>query len=412
MRDTAGTGCQHLSRSTRLQRAWLPGRHCSHPPLRLPNSVPALHTALRCVRHSGAPFTIPGGQVLDSTRTQRQLPSPGPSVPRSRTAPGETSSPPSASHRAHPGPTGAVPDPSPQSRWGQGQPTGARRRDRPSPAGRAPLASLPALTCPSWRRRAGGAVPEAPGRRGRAEGAARRDTRLGTAAAAPPGSANPAPARRSGPPGRGWEPRPAVTQGSPPGPAHTFPIKGKKYGVTKRRNLPRADPAAPGHGSWLCPAAGSSFAPPGSKHFGSYYEPGREKGGAEGAVLSQSHYLVYSYIWHKPHWCNTSQQTKKPCQAGAATAHPQGEGKAIFWKQLDGILCCRKEEWPCSLTRTPPSTTFLITSNPFLPITGLCPEHFRSFTFSDMYHNVSMLKWASKWNRELLPKSPFKLYSL
>lgn len=125
---------------------------------------------------------------------------------------------------------------------GPGRGTGPRppagRALRASPAGlRSPL---PGLTCPSWRR--------APGqRRAVAAGAARRDTRLGWARRlqpqrAPSGSRNPAPdPARPGPaaaraPGAwagaaapgdsGQHPPPAAPL---PGPAHTFPIKGKKY---------------------------------------------------------------------------------------------------------------------------------------------------------------------------------------
>lgn len=62
------------------------------------------------------------------------------------------------------------------------------------------------------------------------------------------------PRRRPRPLGCGRAPQPSVTQGSPPGPAHTFPIKAKKHGMARLRSG-RTGRRRDGHGVCPCPAA-------------------------------------------------------------------------------------------------------------------------------------------------------------
>lgn len=229
VRGTVGAGCQRLSHATRLQGAWLLGRHRSDPPLLLPNCFSSSHCPSLCpragVRHSGAALLFQ--EVRFPT-----LPSHGATgVPHSAQTSQETNllspdrflpgTPP-----FYPGQTAAAPDPSPPATRAvkAGTAHGARARHRPSPAGRATGPPLPGCAPPS---------PALPARHG-GGGATRRDGRLSAAAPAPasPGGQQkprPGPAAARAPWAWAGAAAPGDSGQPPPGPAHTFPIKGKTY---------------------------------------------------------------------------------------------------------------------------------------------------------------------------------------
>jgi len=146
-------GAQRPSLSTGLQGARPPGRHRSDPQLLLPRSVSALPAAT-------APRRVRhSGAAPTLPFHEVQFPTPH-------------------------GPQPPAPVREPAS----------REESHENPG-------LPGLTCPSWRRGNGGVARPGHG------------ARLG--GSSPGGGTNPAPGR-PGPPGRGREPRPPVTQGSPP----------------------------------------------------------------------------------------------------------------------------------------------------------------------------------------------------
>lgn len=168
VRGTAGAGCQRLSNATRLQGAWLLGRHGSDPPLLLPNCSWSSHRpSLRPragVRHSGAALLF---QEVRFPTLPSHGAAPGRSVPRSARTSQETSlllrRPLPTRHatvlpRANSGRSRPL---TACHRGGEGRDSSRGQGAAPTPARRpgywAPPAGLrsplPSLTCPSWRRR-------------------------------------------------------------------------------------------------------------------------------------------------------------------------------------------------------------------------------------------------------------------
>lgn len=199
---------------------------------------------------------------------------------------------------------------------GRDSPLGPGRGTGPRPPAGLPRPPLPGCAPPSpaLPARHGGAPPAGAGlwRRG-LRGETRGETRgsagrSGSSPSEPRRAAEtpprPGPAAARAPGAWAGAAAPGDSGQHPPSrPRAYFSYKGKEILNNEAADwdrLPpfsrwRGDPAAPGHGSCPCPAAkaaaglpGSRFAPPGRKHFGSYYEPGGERGNADGSVSSRS----------------------------------------------------------------------------------------------------------------------------
>lgn len=360
---TPGTGCQ---------RARLLSKHSSHLRELTPTAAHTYGCSLSSA--SAVPSAVSPGtaqaQRSSSALARRAGACPAPPRPHSSKAfcPDPSRRPP----WRYPGPEGAAPHTSRAAQGGEG---GHGPDPRPAPV------------CPASPARHGGeprAVAE--GLRGGTGGSA--------AVLRPRRPELTPPRRRPRPLGCGRAPQPSVTQGSPPGPAHTFPIKAKKHGMVRLRSGRTGEAAGQARARRLpLPCRRSCFAPAGSEPHGSAVSVG----------WSGQRCLASSHI-HRTDGTLFLRSERPRFQPVLRAAHPRieplGEGK---W--FSGVLpfgwrrrvwkAYRNSSWQPLLLKDEGSSK----CDDFDNMSSL-PAHVQAY---------SDVKWNTKSRRKHLTKSNFYL---